>query len=761
MMHMRLIFSALVALVLAAAVPTSVHAQCSGQFPANSVCGTTAAGLPKPVSVVNSNMDVFLVIGDSNAVGQGVAASSATVEAGTVKQYCAAGTISDANDPTCSAVDAARNANTGSIWPTFGVSYYRSTGTKVGFILTGKAGTTQTAAADTGSGNWDAAGALFTEANNALTAGLAAYNTAGFGARLRGIIVHLGANDALAINAATITQANYSAALTAMLARWRTTLSNPSLPIYLIQTGSNIAGGVSDTGYSQVRSAQKTVTTADPYTPLIFLNTLDFVIRGMMSSGAHPTQAGYNETGAETASNIISNSAQQSFQRSAYALYWPHGNVAIGNPLADDLLSINANRQVNAQATAVGESVVHITNVSGTQTAITLDSYGSGPSSYRSRVSGGTITTPTATPNATVIASLLAYGHDGTSFSSASDAAFACATNQLFAVGARGTFCSLQVTPDGTTTKVTSMGWENDGGVTIPRTVTGGTKGIGTINATQIYRAGTVLATVATSASAADLSAGTLPAGRMPALTGDVTTSAGAVATTIANAAVTYAKMQNVAASRLLGNPTGGATAPSEISLGATLAFSGTALQTAAHTGDVTTAANSFATTIANNAVTNAKAAQMPASTIKGNTTLSTANATDLTVAQTNQLTQSGMLKVCSTGMDVSASNTDHALTMPIPSANYRVILALVYNANASLTTATAGIWTGAGGTGLNVATNQALSGVTATTANTTGNALSMTIAGVFWLTSSTLQFRVGTGQAATLSVCIYIDPLD
>jgi hypothetical protein len=39
-------------------------------------------------------------------------------------------------------------------------------------------------------------------------------------------------------------------------------------------------------------------------------------------------------------------------------------------------------------------------------------------------------------------------------------------------------------------------------------------------------------ATVATSASAADLSAGTLPAARMPALTGDCTTSAGAVATT-------------------------------------------------------------------------------------------------------------------------------------------------------------------------------------------------------------------------------------
>jgi hypothetical protein len=73
-------------------------------------------------------------------------------------------------------------------------------------------------------------------------------------------------------------------------------------------------------------------------------------------------------------------------------------------------------------------------------------------------------------------------------------------------------------------------------------------------------------------------------------LSGAVTTS-GSLATTLAtnavatanitNANVTYAKIQNVAASRLLGNPTGSAAAPSEISLGANLSFSGTVLNTA------------------------------------------------------------------------------------------------------------------------------------------------------------------------------------
>lgn len=58
-------------------------------------------------------------------------------------------------------------------------------------------------------------------------------------------------------------------------------------------------------------------------------------------------------------------------------------------------------------------------------------------------------------------------------------------------------------------------------------------------------------------------------------------------------------------------------------------------------TGDVTASGfigNALASTIANNAVTNAKAAQMAANTIKGNNTGSTANAIDMTVAQLKTL---------------------------------------------------------------------------------------------------------------------------
>jgi hypothetical protein len=66
----------------------------------------------------------------------------------------------------------------------------------------------------------------------------------------------------------------------------------------------------------------------------------------------------------------------------------------------------------------------------------------------------------------------------------------------------------------------------------------------------------------------------TLPVATLPALTGDITTSAGSAATTITNNAVTYAKIQDLSAqSLLLGSKSTGGTGLSEISLGTGLSM--------------------------------------------------------------------------------------------------------------------------------------------------------------------------------------------
>lgn len=82
-------------------------------------------------------------------------------------------------------------------------------------------------------------------------------------------------------------------------------------------------------------------------------------------------------------------------------------------------------------------------------------------------------------------------------------------------------------------------------------------------------------------------------------LSGDVTGSGtGSITTTIANDAVTFAKMQNISTDRLLGRDTAASGNVEEISLGASLEFSGSAsIQRAALTGVVVAAANGNATT--------------------------------------------------------------------------------------------------------------------------------------------------------------------
>ena len=115
--------------------------------------------------------------------------------------------------------------------------------------------------------------------------------------------------------------------------------------------------------------------------------------------------------------------------------------------------------------------------------------------------------------------------------------------------------------------------------LTSPLSSTGGTSitTLGTITS------GTWTATPITDtfiASAATWNAKQAPGNYLTALTGDVTaTGPGSVAATIANDAVTYAKLQNVSsASRLLGRGSSGAGDVQELTIGTGLAFSGTSL---------------------------------------------------------------------------------------------------------------------------------------------------------------------------------------
>jgi hypothetical protein len=90
----------------------------------------------------------------------------------------------------------------------------------------------------------------------------------------------------------------------------------------------------------------------------------------------------------------------------------------------------------------------------------------------------------------------------------------------------------------------------------------------------------------------------------------------------------------SISSHHLLGRHAGGSGAGQEVTVGNGLEFHGNGIRRSALTGDVTASAGSNSTTIANDAVTNAKLANVATATIKGRITAGTGDPEDLTPAQ-------------------------------------------------------------------------------------------------------------------------------
>ncbi len=175
------------------------------------------------------------------------------------------------------------------------------------------------------------------------------------------------------------------------------------------------------------------------------------------------------------------------------------------------------------------------------------------------------------------------------------------------------------------------------------------------------------------------------------ALTGDVTASANANVTTIANDAVTFAKMQDVVTNSLLGRDTVGTGNVENILLDDTLSMDGSGnLQRAALTGDVTASAGSNTTTIAAAAVTLAKMANLATDRIIGRDTAGTGVPESLTGTQVGGMITltdlSDVVITTATTGDIAQYNGTNWVNSPVgsfgapSSADY-----LVRTANAGL----------------------------------------------------------------------------
>jgi hypothetical protein len=163
-----------------------------------------------------------------------------------------------------------------------------------------------------------------------------------------------------------------------------------------------------------------------------------------------------------------------------------------------------------ALPTAQAGTVIQIGNTDGTSARYEANAFGS--TAYFSGIAyGGTNASPTALASGAEIGGFNAWGYNGAAVVGPR-AAFRTYANQTWTTSANGTYADVSTTPNGATAQAEVMRFENDGGVTVPSTVTGGDKGAGTINAAGLFVNGTAVGngSVTSVATNAPITGGTI-----------------------------------------------------------------------------------------------------------------------------------------------------------------------------------------------------------------------------------------------------------
>jgi hypothetical protein len=144
-------------------------------------------------------------------------------------------------------------------------------------------------------------------------------------------------------------------------------------------------------------------------------------------------------------------------------------------------------------------TVLQALNANSTITGFELDSFAAS-NNFSGVRADGTVASPTALVANDQIVSMNAFGYNGTS-NVGPFAGVNCYAANSWSSTLHGTYCDVAVSANTSSSTLTeSIRFENDGGITVPSTVTGGDKGVGTINSSGLhYVGGNAVASSATS----------------------------------------------------------------------------------------------------------------------------------------------------------------------------------------------------------------------------------------------------------------------
>jgi hypothetical protein len=243
-----------------------------------------------------SGQQLFLLAGQSNAVGQGDSAKSVQPLAGTAFEFDAeAGNFIPMSDPAGKPWKLFQRAGTGSVAPSFAWRFHELSGKKVFVVTAARGGASCSVKAEMSNyDTWDETGRLFTQAVEKTRMAEKAS-----GVKLSGIIWMQGERDANAILAGQMTEKDYKRALVNLIHRFRESLGD-GIPFYIIQTA--FQQDKSPEGCQTVRDVQRRVSRKMKGVYLAYTETDEFSKRGWFKDNVHYNQEALNDIGDKTAS---------------------------------------------------------------------------------------------------------------------------------------------------------------------------------------------------------------------------------------------------------------------------------------------------------------------------------------------------------------------------------------------------------------------------------------------------------------------------
>lgn len=232
-------------------------------------------------------LDLFIIVGQSNAEGRGNSAQSPAVTNGA---YISGSTIT----PTLA--DPVGGASTGSMWPAFANEWFAQTGRWPAFVEQATGGTALIP--DQAGSNWSPSGTLrgnaVTAANQAIAAIAASTSFAPSNVYF---VWSQGEQEAETINGTTITGTIYEQALEDLAAYFKAQV--PSMAqMFVIRTGSR-NDRASAANWAAIRAAQENACNDSANLRMVYRGTYSFPAdaRALMSDSVHYSQAGLNIAG--------------------------------------------------------------------------------------------------------------------------------------------------------------------------------------------------------------------------------------------------------------------------------------------------------------------------------------------------------------------------------------------------------------------------------------------------------------------------------